>query len=388
MPYFAWVGITISGITFKGRLFARSIEDLERVLYKKEIGLIKARALQVRVKAETKAALIAHLASLLRAHLKIHTALATLRTTIIHPYVRMVIEDIESALKEGSSFSAAVRYHDLFDDLFKAIITTGEKTGNMPQALEYLSHYTHTLEQLRAKLRAALLSPLLTGAFFIMVMIIVFIFVIPRFEYFFSSFQEPIPPFTRAVISLSHALSSFYFFCALIGIATGIRIISSNKLMKQKGYKLSLKIPGISYLLILSLRAHFLHMLALLLKGGIPLAQALQVCKDALKSSLVHESLSTMKKEIEKGNCLSMGLRKTILSCPEAEALIELGESSGELTSMIYQAALLEEQKLYHYLRRLSSLVQPLLLLLLGILIAGLIFALYMPLLTLSTVIQ
>jgi type II secretory pathway component PulF len=390
MPYYSWTGIDLTGKPRRGKHFARSLQELEKLLVKEEIGVIAAHPIRWGMRTvplSLKMELIEHLSSLLKAQIRLPQALSIIASTTHNSYCKLCIEDIVRTLNEGMSFSAALNPHDIVDDVGKALIAIGESTGNLAQALERAVHQATARQKFREKVRAALFVPLLTFLFFLVVVSIIFGFVVPRFEQLLAFSAEPLPTSTLIIFAISRGIRSWlwvYFFgFVAFSVGAGQRISASTRARIKE--RVLLKIPVVSSLLILTWQYYCLHMLGILVKSGIPLIDALRICKKVTKGDYIREMLMRVIEEVEAGGSLSKGFKKSGAISSELETFITIGEASGELGTMILHAATLYEQRVYTRTHKASTLIQPFLLVILGFLIAGVIAALYIPLLTFSS---
>jgi type II secretory pathway component PulF len=283
--------------------------------------------------------------------------------------------------------SNAVIAHDtIFDELARALILAGQKTGNLASTIEQLADHNEAMALFRHRLASALIVPLITLACFTVIMVAIFIMVIPRFEPFFESCSEPLPQSTELILAISRGMRSFKVVYAAVA---AVLCYSLGKPLAKR-----LKSPVLARLLSLSVlwsdiyKVRLLSVLGTLLTSGIHIVDALRIVRSTVHNHRVVDALDTIISAVEGGNNLSNALKTVpFFSSSELIALVTVGESSGQLGPMIIQAHILYQQRVYSRLQRLTSLVQPLLLMVLGLLIAGLILAVYMPLFTLSSII-
>ncbi len=392
MPVYSWKGIDSQGRVHSGMLNARSSAHLEQALLKKEIGLLHARSplFGSRIASRVKQELFVHLASLLQAHFPVHDALLMIVPTIKQPVLRVAVEDIAIGIAEGMPLSEALELYDLSDELTRAVILVGEKTGHMGLALHSLVDHQASMYVFKARLKSALMGPLITLLFFMFIMLGIFIGVIPHFERYFASYNAPLPFITRLMVSLSQFMRSFHVvWLVLVVVSTSFALSRFLRIptRRERAQRLVLRLPLIGPFLISVHQTYLLHAFGMLLKSGVPVSEALHVCSKVTGNGYIKKQVAELTAVVEAGGSLSSGWSRTILASAEIEAFLALGESSGELGRLIEHAAGILRQRVYGKIGSFVTLIHPFLILFLGTCIAFLIFAVYMPIITLSSLI-
>ena len=388
MPLYAWKGVDVSGTIKHGSLFARSHDDLKKRLLEQEIGLVIAHGSYF---SRRSSGLIlnffSQLASLLQAHIPVHTALTIVASTTKNSTEKSIILDCAALIEEGMPLSSALRVHNLGDELSHAVVLVGEKTGNTAGAISMLVEHLTLVNSFKQKVRTALVMPLITLCFFFIVLVVVFIGVIPRFETYFASYNAPLPRVTRIILNVSLFFRSYNGLCAvLLFIAASCALFLYLKKSHGKQLKDSflLQIPSISAFYCAVYQARFLTSLCMLIKSDLPLAPALETIKESIAHDSFKKDAERIQTSIEAGNPLSVALKGTLFSSDETDALITIGESTGHLGDLLTHAADKARRRVYVFIDRFVLLIQPLVLLLLGSLVACLIFAIYLPLIGLT----
>ncbi len=394
MPYFAWSGIDLAGKIFKGKQFARSYDVLVATLLKQEIAVLQARPLRAGLsrsginRAQT--SFFRYMATLLHAGIRLYDALLIVQPTITHRYVKAVIEDSAQAVQEGIPLSKACAYHDQFFSSFTStIIQAGEDAGCLPATLERLARYCEHKELFAKKMRSASLVPCLTLCFFLLISGMLFYAVVPRFEALCSSSSgNSLPALTQAIFAFSRWLRSYAAlgaFGILIGTAYSLTCIVKSPKVIYYGQILAIKTPLFRFFVYDSSLMFFLDALSLLLRADIHLLKALESARTIVANEPIRNMLHAVKTDVEAGLSLELALRNNLMhSSPELEALVKVGEASGSLAHMLGQAAEFYRERVNKFLSKVTELIQPLMLIILGLLIALLMGALYMPLLHLA----
>lgn len=389
MPMYAWTGLDKTGRVIRGMLFARSLHDLEKHLFKKNIGLVQACSpLFARtISAQEKHTFFLHMSSLLSARIPLHKALSISASTA-KGQMCMRLTDCAALIEEGIPFSEVLTMHGLADDLSYTMITVAEKTGNLSEVLRELADHMTLITAFKNKVRSLLIGPWITFCVFLAVMMSIFIGVIPRFEVYFVSYEAPLPLMTRIILMISKFMRSFSLIYIVLTVSLLLWIAYVVLRKTQLTHKLMVQLPIIGPFNISVQKAHFFTALNLLLKNRVALGQALRTTAHASKNTIIKNEIEAISTSVEAGNPLSEGVNKSSFSCDEIHAFLLIGESSGVLEDMVQHCATVCQEKVYRTISRWTMVAQPVLLIILGSLVACLIFAIYMPLLTLSFIIE
>lgn len=399
MPYFFWSGININGESISGKLFARSIQDLDRYLFNQEIALLNAKeykmhfilAFSLSNIDENK--FIEHISILLNAGIHLHKALEIVSKTIKNKYYKIIINDIKRYVYEGEKLSYALEVHkNHFNILTRSIIYSGEISSNLNLAFKQLVKHNKIMNEFKKKLKSTLLIPIITLILFIIILLGLLILVIPKFEVFFNSIdKQVISKSTKFILKLSQLIRSKKILYLSISILFSLIILKNikTKTFKQLQYKFLFNIPIISNFLFLIYTTRFLQKLNLLLSSGIHITKAIEVIIESTHNLALKKEIKNILNKINSGNNLSSSISQSkIFNSEELVALIKVGESSGDLIFSINQTSEIYQNKVYNNINKFIFLIQPLILILLGFLVSGLIISIYIPLLNLSSVIS
>ena len=317
MPYFKWTGIDISGKIYKGKDFARSKSQIDSVLFFHDVSLINikqvsASLLEEKISSAHKLEFFRMLSILLGAGVKLHEALEIIKEKKKNGRFKLVIEDIKDAVGQGINFGEVLGYHnDIFDSLTCALVISGTESGNLPQSLNIIVESAQEKQIFLQNLRSALLMPIITFGFFLVILILLFIFVIPRFVDMFASFGNQIPWTTKLVINISNAITSFNFVYILLVVLFFIliflkKILKIEKIRKIKDVLL-LKVPVFGQIILQFNIANFLHTFSVLLQGGVHVVKALEISRQAVSNSNLTVKIDRVVKFVESGKNLSEG---------------------------------------------------------------------------------
>ena len=389
MPHYRWTGINLFGDLVHGKSFARSQEKLDAMLFGHEIALLRVTTCywqHWKLSLRDKIQFFRHLSTLLGAGVRVSDGI-TIVAASFNNDVQEIIIDIGNAVQEGSPLAKALSYHnELIDKHILPLVAAGENSGQLALGLERVAFYLESIQLLQNRLQKAIAMPLISFIFFLAMACISVIGIVPRFQNLFSSLDKPLPWSTHLVFAINDWLYSQYFllFIAIIGLV----IIVLWLLRKRPRWRLwydwiILSTPFFGTILYNRDMMVFLQTLSLLLEGGVHLAQALSPSMEALHNFIIYQQFAKLKTEVIAGRLLSDALYE-ICQSRELSGLVAIGESSGTLALMVRQASLLYRERVYAHLDLLTTLIQPILLIGMGVLIALLIMVIYTPLLTLS----
>ena len=388
MPLYSWRGVDHQGNSYTGKNFARSSLELKALLVKDRIGLVQAQpVLQKAPTSSEKDAFFTQLAALLSAHLPLYEALTTMKATTLGAHA-LRIDDMARQVEQGIPLSQVLEHHRMLDPVARSLVTLGEKTGSLGSVLEQLVAHKNQMAQSATQIRQAMLMPGITLGFFCIALLSLVLWVIPQFNAYVSMHQIQVPYATQvflawgAGITTEKLIKLVACFILLLGFIKGVRYTSLGKRVLEK---LLDTIPFIGSLKKLFICGRILKVLGMLLKQGIPLSSALEVCGALEAHTGYKKALTVMKEDVDKGIELHVAWKDTLFTCSKIEALLLLGHTTGKLADMMLHAAGSTQKKSFEWLGRSIALIQPLLLLSIAGLVAGLIFSLYMPLITLAS---
>jgi len=395
MPYFKWSGVDIMGACRKGKSFARTDKHLDAVLLKRGVALLRVQPVRFWIVRPINLAHIVHvfrqLTTLLDAGILLPEALDLVAEQIDHPQLQDIMHKLADVVHEGIPLSEAMHEYPLFNTMMVQHIRVGEESGNLALAFDALSNSIEMTHDFYSKLRAVLLLPIITLGFFVLIAAVIFTVIIPRFADLFAASHQDIPLFTRVLLQISSLLCSWYglyllSFMMMVGIA--IYWYVAYRSGKQKLLTLGARMPLLSTIIRYRFLANFTYSLAMLLKSGMRLVPALRVMRQAREGQLFYEHLDYVEESVDSGSSLSDALAQ----CPGAIfgqdtiAMIAVGEESGQLPAMLARIAHSYHERVKRRLDLSTTMLQPLFMLLLGLLVTGLIFAVYGPIFNLANV--
>lgn len=397
MPYYSWSGIDLKGQMHKGRLFARSRQELDAILLKQEIAVLRCK--QARSYIVFKAISLAdkieffrQLGQMLGSGVLMPDALVIIGAQTQHPKFQDIIIAIAHDVMQGSSLSQALAKHsNVFDTVMMHMVAVGQESGKLSLALAMLTSYLQTIHDFNKKVRSALFVPACTFVFFLLVTVLIFTLIIPQFAGIFSSVHQELPTITKQMIRISGMMRSGFAAAALcVAIAIGILLHRWTQISRGKRIwdTFILGMPFIGTLIRQRSLAYFLEAVGMLLQGGMQLVPALKIAKETVHNAVLHSHLVMIEKEVEDGSSLSQAMMHDpgqIFSASTV-AVIRVAEESGMLSTLLVRSAQTYQEQVQRTLAFITLMINPLLMIILGLLITMLIFAVYLPIINLSNV--
>jgi|SRR5579872_3381477 len=390
MPYFAWRGVDIIGTWKSGKRFAKSAHDLDTVLFKRGIALLRVKPIRVswferRISVYDKAHFFRQLSVLVESGVLIHQALELAADQVNSNRLQAVVYALAHAVHEGMSLSVALQtYPDVFDNMTIAQIQVGEESGNLAIALSGLATRYELAAEFQKKIRSALLIPVMTFLFFLAVVSFIFVAIIPRFADLFASYHQEIPPLTRAMLTVSFFFQSWHALI-VVGAVIGVMLIAYWWFASPRGRQTwdhsILRVPVLGTFVHDIFMGSFFQSLSMLLAGGLRLVPAMNLIARGTHNSVCRQRILELEAMLQEGGSLSQALTCAPgdFFSPEAIALVIVGQESGRLVPMLTRLSELYYQRVFNRLNLCVALVQPLCMIILGLLVTFLVFAVYGP---------
>jgi type IV pilus assembly protein PilC len=394
---FLWEGKDKKGNRVKGRGLARDEMEIRSDLRKQGIAATKVRKESTMFKSEGKVtaediALFARqLATMLNAGIPMVQSFEIIGVGNDKPAVQKLVLAIKSDIETGNSLHQALAKHPLyFDDLFVNLVEAGEHAGALEAVLEKIATYKEKTEALKKKIKKALFYPAAVLAVAVIVTVILLLFVIPQFESLFQGFGADLPAFTQFVVDLSRWMQKSGWMLGLIvggAAVTFTYFYKRSRPMRQFIDKLSLQIPVIGPILRKSAIARYARTLATMFAAGVPLVEAMKSVAGATGNIIYQDAVLRMRDEISTGMRMQRAMENTGLFPNMVVQMIAVGEESGSLDEMAGKVADFYESDVDAAVDALSSLLEPMIMVILGTLVGGMVVAMYLPIFKLGAVI-
>ena len=330
------------------------------------------------------------LATLLKAGMPVVQSLDILRRRVDNPTLKAAVEDVHERVRAGSSLSEAFEAQEgLVPGVYTASLLAGEKSGGLEAVLRRYVAYVKVIAEVRRKTVAALIYPAILLTLAVIVVGIIIFRVVPEFSAFYQGMGAELPWMTRAIVATSHALTSYLPYISPVAVVAGVGLWfwMQQPGLGRKVDRLILGLPGLGPVARKFATSQLARTLATLLGGGIPLVTALDISGRAIGNRYLARHLVTVGQRVREGEALSAAMAARGLFPGVAIRMIEVGESTGALQEMLNSVADFYDEDIETNLVRFITLIEPALLITMGIVIAGLLLALYMPLIQLSSVV-
>ncbi len=305
--------------------------------------------------------------------------------------MQKLILNIKTDVEGGSSLAEALAKHPLyFDDLFINLVEAGEQAGALETLLDKIATYKEKTEAIKKKIKKALTYPAAVLVVAFVVTTILLIFVIPSFEDLFKGFGADLPTFTRMVIDLSAFVRNQGWYLAIaIGAAIGAFLYFKKRSRKMRHFidRVMLKVPVIGPIMQKASIARYARTLSTMFAAGVPLVEAMESVAGATGNIVYEEAVLQMRDEVATGQRLQQAMENTELFPNMVNQMIAVGEESGSLDDMSAKVADFYEEDVDNAVDNLSSLLEPLIMAILGVLVGGLVVAMYLPIFKLGAVV-
>jgi type IV pilus assembly protein PilC len=386
---FVWEGTDKKGKRIKGKMLAASEAavkaDLRRqgVLAKrvrKEVQLFKSGK---KIASEDIALFARQLATMLQAGIPMVQCFDIIGNGHDKPSMQKLVLAIKADVEAGTSLHEALGKHPLyFDDLFVNLVEAGEHAGALETLLDKVATYKEKTEALKKKIKKALFYPAAVLAVAVIVTIILLIFVIPQFESLFKGFGADLPAFTQMVINLSRFVQDQGWWMLLVAGGAGWTFFYFKKRsrpMRQFLDRMMLKAPVIGPIMVKAAIARYARTLSTMFAAGVPLVEALTSVAGATGNIVYEDATLRIRDEVSTGQRLQRSMEATGLFPNMVIQMIAVGEESGSLDQMAAKVADFYEADVDAAVDAMSSLLEPLIMAILGVLVGGLVIAMYLP---------
>jgi type IV pilus assembly protein PilC len=392
---FTWEGRDRAGKTVRGEMRAGGEAVVNSALRRQGILVtrIQKRRYKLRGKIRDKDITLftRQLSTMLRAGVPLLQSFDIVAKGSTNGAVQKLFTDIRSDVETGTALSQAFRKYPLyFDSLYCNLVGAGEQAGILDDLLDRLAAYKEKMQAIRGKVKSALFYPAAVLVVAIIVTIILLIFVIPQFESLFKGFGADLPAFTQFVINMSRWLQANGLYVA---VATGGAFYAffyfkkRSKKMRETLDRLVLKMPIIGPILEKAAVARFARTLSTMFAAGVPLVEALESVAGATGNIVYENAVMKMRDEVATGQRLQQAMANTGLFPNMVIQMVAVGEESGALDEMSGKVATFYEADVDNAVDSMSSLLEPLIMAILGVLVGGLVIAMYLPIFKLGAVV-
>jgi len=396
---FAWEGTDKKGKKVKGETNAANPSVVKADLRRQGIKPLKvskksallSSAKKKKIIAKDIAVFMRQLATMMSAGVPLVQSFEIIGRGHENPSMQELVLTIKADVESGSTLASALAKHPLyFDELVCNLVVAGEQAGILEGLLDKIATYKEKTEALKAKIKKALTYPTAVIVVAFVVTAILLIFVVPTFQELFEGFGADLPAFTQMVVSLSEWMQANWWL-ALLGVVGSVYGFSQAKKRSPRFAhaldRIMLKVPIVGEILTKAIIARYARTLSTMFAAGVPLVEAMESVAGAAGNALYTEGILQMRDNVATGQQLQLSMTQTGLFPNMVVQMVAIGEESGSLDTMLAKVADFYEQEVDDMVDNLSSLLEPLIMAVLGILVGGLVVAMYLPIFKMGSVI-
>ena len=331
------------------------------------------------------------LATLLKAGMPLAQSLDILRQKIPNPTFKSTLDDVYEKVRSGIALSDACADHSsLFPPIYTASLLAGEKSGNLDEMLRRFIAYTRVVDSVKRNAVSALIYPAVLFTLSLLVLFGIMVKVVPAFQDFYGTFRAELPLATRILMALSSLVRNNLPYVLVAGVGFGFFAWSwlRSRTNVVRLHAAILKLPGLGTVATQFATSQFARTLATLLGGGIPLVSALEVAGRAVGNRYVGTAVETVTRQVREGVALGRAMAEQRLFPDVALKMVDVGEQTGALQEMLNAVADFYDESVETTLSRFTKLIEPLMLVIMAVVIALILLALYMPVFQLSSAVS
>jgi len=399
MPQYEWEGKTLTGEPKKGTTRAATQDALRASLRKDGIILTKSTEVKgakeerynpkKKIKKINIVLFTRQLSTMITSGLPLVQSLDILGNQMEDVNFRGIVREIKTKIEGGSRFADALRdYPQCFDELYVNLVVAGEEGGLLDNVLQRLAVYMEKSEKLKRKVKSAMIYPIAIIVVAIGVTLVLLLFVIPVFEKMFKEMGAQLPLPTQIVINISHLIASIYGVVA--GAIVVVIIFGLLRYYKTEGGKrridaLILKLPIFGVLTLKSSVARITRTLSTLLTSGVAILDSLVICAKVAGNKIIEDALMVARNRISEGKTMSEPLEQAGIFPPMVVQMVQVGESTGALDSMLGKIADFYDEDVDNLVTNMTAMMEPMIMMFLGVVLGGLVIAMYLPIFTLGS---
>lgn len=399
LAMFNYVGTDKRGKEASGEIEAASVALAKAQLRRRGINVksVKKQAKPLfggggkKIKPADIALFTRQLATMMKAGVPLIQSFEIVADGIENERMRKLVMSIRGDVAAGNQLASALSKHsDQFDDLFCSLVNSGESSGTLETMLDRVATYKEKTEALKAKIKKAMTYPIAVVVVALVVTSLLLVKVVPQFAETFQSFGSELPAFTQFVLEISYFAQDYWYiiFAAIIGgVVMFQRALKTSVAFAEKFDEVALKAPVVGSIVYNSVIARFSRTLATTFAAGVPLVEALESTAGAAGNSVYRKAIFRIRDDVTGGSSLYAAVKSTGLFPNMLLQMVSIGEESGALDEMLGKVANHYEEAVDNAVDSLSSLMEPMIMAVLGVLVGGLMVAMYLPIFMLGSVV-
>jgi type IV pilus assembly protein PilC len=399
MQTFTWVGIDKRGVKIKGEQVSKNASLVKAALRQQGINpqSVKAKAKPLfgksgkTIKGRDIAVFSRQLATMMSAGVPMVQGFEIVAGGQTNPRMKDMLTDIKTNIEGGSALHESLgKYPVQFDELYVNLVKAGESAGVLDTVLDTIASYKENIESLKGKIKKAMFYPAIVIAVAILVSCILLMFVVPQFESVFKNFGADLPAFTQLLVNASRFMVAYWWMLLLIlgGSIFGLIVVykRSEKVQHFVG-RMLLKLPVVGNILRQSAIARFARTLGVTFRAGVPLVEALDSVANATGSVVYNDAVKRIREDVAVGHQLQLAMRQTNLFPNMVVQMVAIGEEAGALDKMLFKVADFFEEEVNNAVDALASLLEPFIMVIIGVLVGGMVIGMYLPIYKLAAVV-
>lgn len=404
MPLFEYRGLTKDGKTVRGSLDADNVRNARLKLKRDGIFItdLKNKAKETERKRTSKSGgsadqtvnvqdlsmMTRQLATLIKANIPLVDALGAVADQVENPILKDAMSDIKNQVNEGGSFNKGLRkYPKIFDKVYVSMCEAGEASGTLDIILIRLAEFTEAQNELNKKITSAMMYPALMFFFTIAVLMLLFVYVIPKVTSIFEQMDMKLPWYSQLIIEISGFMVNYWMF--ILGSIFVASILFRNWKNTPTGSAqwdaIILKLPIVGPLARMIAVSRFTRTLSTLLAGGVPMLNAMDIVKNVVNNAVLSDAVASARDNISEGESVAVPLKKSGQFPPIVIHMIAIGEKTGELEGMLTQVSDAYDFQVKNQVQGLTSVLEPIMIVVMGTVIGVIVYAIMIPIFEMSS---
>lgn len=390
MPVFEYKGKSVSGTAVQGNLKAKNRVDLERMLRANRILVTsvskKPSDLNIRIGTGIKKVHISRFtrqfATMISAGLPMVQCLDILAQQMEAPEMRKIVGEVKESVQSGTTLSEALRKHKkVFDDLYVNMVEAGEIGGALDTILVRLANYREKADSLARKVKGAMVYPIVVSIVALGVTIAMLKFIVPVFAKMFSDLGAELPGPTQVILGLSDFINDYfsYMILGIVALVVAVKLYGRTSKGRLNIDRFKLMVPAIGTLIRKSSVARFSRTLGTLISSGVSILDALDTTARTAGNRVVHDAIKKATISIAEGDTITGPLKESGVFPPMVVQMISVGEKTGGLDEMLNKIADFYDEEVDAAVTALTSLIEPVVIVIMGAVIGGILIAMYLP---------
>ena len=398
-PIFVWEGTDKRGVKMKGEQPAKNANLVRAELRRQGITptVVKPKGKPLfgsggrTISAKDIAFFSRQLATMMKSGVPNVASLEIIAGGQKNPKFKDLVNSLRADIEGGSSIYEALSKHPVqFDELYRNLVKAGESAGVLDTVLDTIATYKENIESLKGKIKKALFYPAMVVAAALLVSAILLIFVVPQFEEVFKGFGADLPAFTKFIVGISRFMVGWWWMILLVTAGTIVAFIFLKKRSLAFSHfldRMILRMPVIGKIMHEAALARFARTLAVTFAAGVPLVEALESVAGATGNTVYENAVKRVRDDVSVGYPVNMAMKQTGLFPHMVIQMTAIGEEAGALDAMLYKVAEFYEEEVNNAVDALASLIEPIIVVILGVIVGSMVIAMYLPIFKLAAVV-